>query len=81
MKKIFLICSVAIAALAFSTSANTNNYYYSEFAGVKDTTPPMMTDSMHHGAMKMHKKGKTMKDSSMSGMHSDSTSTTAPPKK
>ncbi len=82
MKKIFFICFIAVSALALGTSANTNSNHSANLYISNDTTPPMMSDSMHHGSMKMHKKGKMTKDtSSTSGMSmsTDSTST-APPK-
>lgn len=82
MKNFFFICFIAVSALALSTSVSTPNYQFAQVNSGNDTTPPMMSDSMHHGAMKMHnKRGKMMKDSTSGmSMKSDSTST-VPPKK
>ena len=82
MKKVFFICFIAVSALALSTSAHSN-YHFASVNVSSDTTPTMMSDNMQHSNMKMHKKGKMMKDSSSTsgmGMKADSTST-APPKK
>lgn len=81
MKKVFFICCIAVSGFALSTSAHTGNYSYTSIKAGSDTTPPMMSDSMHHGAMKMHKKGHmAMSKDSTSGMSmsTDSTSTTPP---
>ena len=81
MKKMFFICCIAVSALALATSANTNHYKFNSVSN-NDTTPPMMmTDSMHHGSMKMHhNKNKMMKDSTAGMTQSTDSASTAPPK-
>lgn len=81
MKKTFFICFIAVSALALSTSAKMNNYQFNKYSAISDTTPPMMSDSMHHGSMKMHHKNKMMKDSTSGMTMSTDSTSTAPPKK
>ncbi len=80
MKKTFFICCIAVSALALGTSANTNNYHFNSCYVNSDTTPPMMSDSMHHGAMKHHK-DKMMKDTTSGMTMSTDSTSTAPPQK
>jgi hypothetical protein len=77
MKKIFFICSIAISALAISTSASTNkqqNFY--NYYALNDTVPNPAMDTMHHD-MNMDTMHNNMMDTSMN-MHRDS-SKLAPP--